>query len=249
MRFCDLHSTRHWVAATCTPATRQWSSCWPTWRRTDSATTSSPAGRDFIRPVTQDLYGIPRERVIGSATTLEYVSGEDGGTLNHKVKADSLDDGTEKLVRIWSRTGRRPVFAGNSNGDIPIPEFAQQLDRPSLRLLVLHDDHDREFDYVCGAEQALERAAKGHWTVVSITNNWNTVFWRCGAHHSRRTDTMTSHRWLWRATLVGMSTPFPAGHRPRSRCVVPACASSSLRSSRAHRGVGDATGRGGWGIM
>src|SRR5450631_646656 len=45
----------------------------------------SGSGRDFIRPVTQDLYGIARERVIGSASTLEYVSGEDGGTVNHKA--------------------------------------------------------------------------------------------------------------------------------------------------------------------
>jgi phosphoserine phosphatase len=136
----------------------------------------SGGGRDFIRPVAQDLYGIPRERVIGSATTLEYVSGEHGGTVNHKAKADYLDDGTEKPVRIWSRTGRRPILAGNSNGDIPMLEFSQHEDKPSLRLLVLHDDADREFDYVFGTEQALERAAKGDWTVVSIKNDWNRVF-------------------------------------------------------------------------
>jgi phosphoserine phosphatase len=137
----------------------------------------SGSGRDFIRPVTQDLYGIAGERVIGSASTLEYVSGEDGGTVNHKAKADYLDDGTEKPVRIWSRTGRRPILAaGNSNGDVPMLEFAQHQDKPSLRLLVLHDDAEREFDYVSGAGQALERAARGDWTVVSIKNDWNKVF-------------------------------------------------------------------------
>jgi phosphoserine phosphatase len=137
----------------------------------------SGGGRDFIRPVTQDLYGIPRERVIGSASTLEYVGGEDGGAVNHKAKADYLDDGTEKPVRIWSRTGRRPVFAaGNSNGDIPMLSFTQHEDKPSFRLLVLHDDAEREYDYVSGAEQALERAAKGGWTIASIRNDWTTVF-------------------------------------------------------------------------
>jgi phosphoserine phosphatase len=137
----------------------------------------SGGGRDFVRPVAQDLYGIPRERVIGSATTLEYVSGEHGGTINHKAKADYIDDGTEKPVRIWSRTGRRPVLAaGNSNGDVPMLDFAQHDNKPFLRLLVLHDDAEREFDYVAGAEQALELAAKGNWTVVSIKNDWTTVF-------------------------------------------------------------------------
>jgi phosphoserine phosphatase len=138
---------------------------------------ASGGGRDFIRPVTQDLYGIPRERVIGSASTLEYVSGEYGGNVRHRAHADYLDDGTEKPVRIWSRTGRRPVFAaGNSNGDVPMLDFTQHDDKPFLRLLVLHDDAEREYDYVSGAEQALERAAKGGWTVVSIKNDWTKVF-------------------------------------------------------------------------
>ena len=138
---------------------------------------ASGGGRDFIRPVSQELYGVPRERVIGSATTLEYVGGEYGGTVNHRAKADYLDDGAEKPVRIWSRTGRRPVFAaGNSNGDVPMLDFTQHDDKPVLRLLLLHDDAEREYDYVAGAEQALERAAKRDWTVVSIKDDWTTVF-------------------------------------------------------------------------
>src|SRR4029077_20828052 len=34
----------------------------------------SGGGRDFMRPITQQVYAIPRERVIGSATALTYVS-------------------------------------------------------------------------------------------------------------------------------------------------------------------------------
>src|ERR1019366_9925684 len=64
----------------------------------------------------------------------------------------------------------------NSNGDVPMLDFAQHDDKPSLRLLLLHDDAEREYDYVAGAEQALERGAKGDWTVVSIKNDWNKVF-------------------------------------------------------------------------
>ena len=54
------------------------------------------------------------------------------------------------------------LAAGNSNGDIEMLDFTQHADKPSLRLLVLHDDADREFDYTSGAEQALElrRAAR-----------------------------------------------------------------------------------------
>jgi hypothetical protein len=33
---------------------------------------ASGGGRDFMRPISQELYGIPRDRVIGSATTFQY---------------------------------------------------------------------------------------------------------------------------------------------------------------------------------
>jgi phosphoserine phosphatase len=138
---------------------------------------ASGGGRDFMRPVTQELYGVPRDRVIGSASTFDYVPNSNGGTIVHKPEADYLDDGDQKPIRIWSRTGRRPMLAaGNSNGDIPMLEFSRHEGRPSLPLLVLHDDADREFDYTAGAEQALERADAEAWTVVSIKHDWATVF-------------------------------------------------------------------------
>jgi phosphoglycolate phosphatase-like HAD superfamily hydrolase len=138
---------------------------------------ASGGGRDFMRPISQDVYGIPRDRVIGSATTFEYTSNERGGALTHRAEADYLDDGPQKPIRIWSRTGRRPVLAaGNSNGDIQMLEFTHHQDKPLLRLLVLHDDGQREFDYTSGAEQALERADKSGWTVISMKNDWATIF-------------------------------------------------------------------------
>ncbi len=137
---------------------------------------ASGGGRDFMRPISQDVYGIPRERVIGSASTLLYTSNGQAGTITHSAEADYLDDGPQKPVRIWSRIGRRPLLAaGNSNGDIPMLEFSQHQDRPFLNLLVLHDDGEREFDYTSGAEQALQRADRHGWTVVSIKNDWATV--------------------------------------------------------------------------
>ncbi len=138
---------------------------------------ASGGGRDFMRPISQEMYGIPRDRVIGSATTFQYTSDDRGGTITHKAEADYLDDGPQKPIRIWSRTGRRPLLAaGNSNGDIPMLEFTHHQDRPVLRLLVLHDDAQREFDYTSGAEQALEQAYKRGWTVVSIKSDWVSVF-------------------------------------------------------------------------
>jgi phosphoserine phosphatase len=138
---------------------------------------ASGGGRDFMRPISQDVYGIARDRVIGSSAALEYTPSEHGGTITRTAAADYLDDGPEKPVRIWSRTGRRPVFAaGNSNGDIPMLDYTQHDDKPFLRLLVLHDDSEREFNYISGAEKALERANGNGWTVVSIKDDWAKVF-------------------------------------------------------------------------
>jgi hypothetical protein len=47
---------------------------------------------------------------------------------------------------------------------------------PSLPLLLLHDDADREFDDAAGAEDALTVAADRGWTVVSMKNDWRQVF-------------------------------------------------------------------------
>jgi phosphoserine phosphatase len=137
----------------------------------------SGGGRDFMRPISQDMYGIPRERVIGSSSTFAYTSDNQGGTITHKPEADYLDDGPEKPVRIWNRVGRRPLLAaGNSNGDSAMLEFTHHPNRPTLRLLLLHDDAEREFDYRVGAEQALSQAEADGWTVVSIKSDWATVF-------------------------------------------------------------------------
>ena len=55
-------------------------------------------------------------------------------------------------------------------------DFTQHVTKPTLRLLVLHDDAEREFDYTAGAEKSLERARTESWTVVSMAKDWSTVF-------------------------------------------------------------------------
>ena len=47
---------------------------------------------------------------------------------------------------------------------------------PALRLLVLHDDADREFDYAAGAEKAISAVRTHGWTAVSIQRDWRKVF-------------------------------------------------------------------------
>lgn len=138
---------------------------------------ASGGDRDFMRPAAQDIYGIPPERVIGSSNALRFKHEEDRGEIFYREEPDVFDDGPAKPVRIWSRVGRRPIVGvGNSNGDIPMLWFSASGNRPSLRLLIHHDDDKREIAYDAGAERALEEARKEAWTVISVKDDWKTVF-------------------------------------------------------------------------
>jgi hypothetical protein len=112
---------------------------------------------------------------------------ETRNAAERSAEQDSLpswSDGTAKRAIVdfvqsshaVSVAERVAVFAGNSNGDVPMLQFTKHDDKPSLRLVVLHDDGEREFNYTSGAEQALEQAGNDGWTVVSIKNDWVTVF-------------------------------------------------------------------------
>jgi phosphoserine phosphatase len=137
----------------------------------------SGGGRDFMRGFAADLYGIPRQRVIGSTVAYRFVASDDGGQIVQRAELDVIDDGHGKPVQIWNVIGRRPILAaGNSNGDIPMLQFAGTASGRPLRLLVLHDDPAREFDYVAGAEESLDRAAQQGWTIVSMKEDWRTIF-------------------------------------------------------------------------
>jgi len=112
--------------------------------------------RDFMRPMTEDFYGIPPERVVGSAFGLDY--DVDSGKVSYTASLAFFDDGAQKPVRIWTRIGRRPILAvGNSNGDMEMLDFARGGIHPGLAMLVHHDDADRgDVPYDKGAGVGVE---------------------------------------------------------------------------------------------
>ncbi|MFN2125109.1 MAG: HAD family hydrolase [Candidatus Promineifilaceae bacterium] len=138
---------------------------------------ASASGRDFMRPVTETLYGVPPERVIGSAVKLAFQADDRGATIVRQPGLDFIDDGPAKAVNIWDGIGRYPVLAaGNANGDIPMLRLTEASSPASLCILVNHDDAAREFEYTAGAEDALKLAQDRGWTVVSVKNDWRNVF-------------------------------------------------------------------------
>jgi phosphoserine phosphatase len=128
----------------------------------------SAGGRDFVCPVSEEMYGLPRECVIGSGTTLEY---RDGDIYRTNGVEQPIDEGPGKPVHIWTRTGHKPLLVGgNADGD------AAMLETARFALLINHDDGEREFAYTAGAEHALAEAVDRGWTVVSMKHDFETVF-------------------------------------------------------------------------
>ncbi len=132
---------------------------------------------DFMRAVSEEYYGVPPERVIG--TEFEYVFDEELNDFRRLSKVRTFNDREVKPVSIQYKIGKRPILAcGNvgGKGDIEMLRFSQGGQHPSLQLIVNHDDAEREFLYGEEDDESLNRAAEHGWYVVSIKNDWKKVF-------------------------------------------------------------------------
>jgi hypothetical protein len=91
------------------------------------------------------------------------------------------DDGQEKAKEIQLIIGRPPIFAyGNSDGDIPMLQFATVGGKRSMGLLNSHDDPIREYAYnnasLGALDKGLKMAGQWGWQVVSMKNDWKLFF-------------------------------------------------------------------------
>jgi len=154
-------------------------------RRDVTVTIVSGGGTEFVRAVSQQLYGVPPEAVVGTLIDYEFSRGDDGAPrlLRTGRPAGAANEGAAKVNNIQSQLGRRPLLvAGNSGGDREMLEWAAAGLGPTMALLVNHDDAKREFAYVSTAETFAEPepitevGARLGWTVVSMANDWETVF-------------------------------------------------------------------------
>jgi phosphoserine phosphatase len=138
----------------------------------------SAGGMSFVRSVSEEIYNIPKENVIGSSISFEVGKEEDRLVLLRKPGlVEPMDEGPGKPINIELHIGRPPILAaGNSNGDIEMLEFAESSGKPFLNLLVHHDDSKREYAYDEGAERALRLADDRGWTVINMRNDFRHIF-------------------------------------------------------------------------
>jgi len=128
----------------------------------------SGGGRDFMRVFSEGTLGIYRENVIGSAPEFAY---EGGKLVRRNALHGNISLGPGKIEHIYARTGRTALFAGG-NGDVDL----EMLQEARFRLVIVHDDEEREYATTAAAEKLLEAGKKGGWTMVSMKNDWKAVF-------------------------------------------------------------------------
>lgn len=142
----------------------------------------SGGGIAFMRPVTEQMYGIPPEQVVGSSIETEYVLRDGKQQLVRQPKIHFIDDKATKPVAINRFIGRRPILAfGNSDGDLQMVEYTTAGDGPRLGLFVHHTDAEREYAYdreshVGKLDKVLDRYEKEGWILVDMKKDWETVF-------------------------------------------------------------------------
>lgn len=138
----------------------------------------SGGGMDFVRLFSEEVYGVPRENVIGANIKLSWEY-RDGRPLLMRQAGivEPYCDGPGKPINIELHVGRPPILAcGNTNGDVPMLEFAAVSNKPYLNLLIKHDDAEREYDSDHSAELAQKTATERNWTIVSVKEDFETVF-------------------------------------------------------------------------
>jgi phosphoserine phosphatase len=142
----------------------------------------SGGGVEFMRVFSQEVYGIPTERVIGSSIKTQYEVRDGVPVIVRLPQIDFVDDKEGKPVGIHKVIGKRPIAAfGNSDGDFQMLEWATSGPGPRLGMIVHHDDAAREFAYDRGShigtlERGLDEAGARGWSLISVRNDWNTVF-------------------------------------------------------------------------
>jgi len=142
----------------------------------------SGGGIEFMRPWVEEVYGIPRDQVIGSTIKTEFVNEDGNAVINRLAELDFIDDKAGKPVGIYRFIGRRPVFAsGNSDGDLQMMQYTASNTFKSFMLYVHHTDSVREWAYdreshIGRLDKGLDEAIEKGWTVIDMKNDWKVIY-------------------------------------------------------------------------
>jgi phosphoglycolate phosphatase-like HAD superfamily hydrolase len=142
----------------------------------------SGGGIEFMRPWTEQVYGIPPEQVVGSSVKTQFELRDGQPVLVRLAQLNFNDDKGGKPVGIDQHIGRPPIAAfGNSDGDLQMLQYTCAGSSARLCLYLHHDDADREYaydrqDHLAKLDQGLDEAAAKGWTVASMKDDWRSIY-------------------------------------------------------------------------
>ena len=125
------------------------------------------------------LRGPPRQ-VVGSSATTKFELRDGKPELFRLPEVDFIDDKAGKPVGI-DKLGRRPIAFGNSDGDLrccngPPSGPARAGDATSITPTGVREfAYDRDL-HVGRLDKGLNEAAARDWTVVSMKEDWKTIY-------------------------------------------------------------------------
>lgn len=145
---------------------------------------TTAGGMEFVRAFSEEVHGVPPEGVVGTHVGYRYEI-RDGQPVLVRIAqiTTELNEGPAQVILLQTQLGRRPILAaGNSVADRAMLEYTTASGDPSLALLINHDDPEREYAYDSTAlampdtEPILDVARQAGWTVVSMRDDWATIF-------------------------------------------------------------------------
>jgi len=142
----------------------------------------SGGGIEFMRPMTYDAYGIPKEQVIGFSIKTEFSMENGEPVICRLPELNFIDDKEGKPVAINHHIGKKPILAvGNSDGDLQMLQYATIGKQPSMGIIIHHTDSIREYAYdrtshIGKLDKVLDEAKEHNWLIVNMEKDWKLIF-------------------------------------------------------------------------
>jgi len=142
----------------------------------------SGGGIEFMRPWIEEVYGIPRDQVIGSSIKTKFAINDGNPVIMQLPEIDFINDKEGKPLGINKFIGRKPVFAsGNSDGDLQMLQWTASGDGLRFMLYLHHTDSIREWAYdrkshIGRLDKGLDEAKKEGWMIINMKEDWKVVY-------------------------------------------------------------------------
>lgn len=141
----------------------------------------SGGGVDFMRPWTEQVYGVPPYQVVGSSGKVAYDT-LSKPKLMKLPEINFIDDKSGKPVGIHQFIGKKPIFTvGNSDGDYEMMQWTNTSAGPHFAMYIHHTDAVREWAYdrdskIGTLSVGLDNAKKYGFVIMDMKTDWLQVF-------------------------------------------------------------------------